>query len=50
MKKGDFIKDEYWSIDEDDENQALFFAFYGGGGYSMHNKEEKLNIRPVRIL
>lgn len=48
--KGDFIAGEYWCIDEDDATQALFSAFYGGGGFSMHNKEEKLNVRPVRIL
>lgn len=48
--KGVFNAGEYWCIDEDDEKQALFSAFYGGGGYSMHNKEEKLNVRPVRIL
>ena len=48
--KGGFIAGEYWCINEDDETQALFSAFYGGGGFSMHNKEEKLNVRPVRIL
>lgn len=48
--KGGFKAGEYWCIDEDDETQALFSAFYGGGGFSMHNKEEELNVRPVRIL
>lgn len=45
---GLFEKKEYWCSNEDDEKEALYFAFYALGGFGSMPKIEKLKIRPVR--
>lgn len=45
---GHFKKKEYWCVNEDDLEEALYFAFYALGGFGSLPKNEKLKIRPVR--
>jgi serine/threonine protein phosphatase 1 len=47
---GDFEETEYWTNNEDDNEDALYFDFRSGGGYSAENKNEKLAVRFIRVL
>lgn len=45
---GGFQEKEYWCSNEENGNEALYFAFHSSGGHSSFSKIEKLKIRPVK--